>query len=232
MQIIRLPKQLPGELDLTALNQRLRAGEVRLDWSDVEPAVEQQTLSVLFAGLNLADHIEDIGATTIPESLMPAILIAFENATAESNGANYDISPPASATPQLWLPETETPTDEIEDGPIQEPADHPAYSRGVPSSSPAVGSPALEAPSPAALREELQSMVLRDLLGPAGGEDEELDEARVRERYLVGMLAPTKCRRFPRNWTNWHLLRMVPLKTSQPMPMSRKKSLLAPHPSA
>jgi hypothetical protein len=35
-------------------------------------------------------------------------------------------------------------------------------------------------------------MVTRDLLGPAGGPDEELDqrEDRVRERYLVGVLAP------------------------------------------
>jgi hypothetical protein len=35
-------------------------------------------------------------------------------------------------------------------------------------------------------------MVVRDLLGPAGGPEEELskDEDRVRERYLVGMLAP------------------------------------------
>jgi hypothetical protein len=35
-------------------------------------------------------------------------------------------------------------------------------------------------------------MVVKDLLGPAGGQEEELnkDEDRVRERYLVGMLAP------------------------------------------
>ena len=35
-------------------------------------------------------------------------------------------------------------------------------------------------------------MVVNDLLGPAGGPDEELDqrEDRVTGRYLVGMLAP------------------------------------------
>ena len=35
-------------------------------------------------------------------------------------------------------------------------------------------------------------MVVRDLLGPAGGDDEELDqrEDHVYQRYLIGMLAP------------------------------------------
>ena len=35
-------------------------------------------------------------------------------------------------------------------------------------------------------------MVLGDLLGPAGGEDEELTERTVRDRYLVGVLAPSR----------------------------------------
>lgn len=45
-------------------------------------------------------------------------------------------------------------------------------------------------PSPTTLREELQALVLNDLLGPAGGDEEEVDETRVSDRYLVGMLAP------------------------------------------
>lgn len=50
----------------------------------------------------------------------------------------------------------------------------------------------LTPPSPYDIRDELTDMVIRDLLGPAGGPDEELDqrEDRVRERYLVGTLAP------------------------------------------
>ena len=50
----------------------------------------------------------------------------------------------------------------------------------------------LAPPPPYAIRDELTEMVIKDLLGPAGGLDEELDqrEDRVRERYLVGMLAP------------------------------------------
>src|SRR5437764_128522 len=47
-------------------------------------------------------------------------------------------------------------------------------------------------PSPHQLRAELEAMVLGDLLGPAGGEDEELTERTVRDRYLVGVLAPSR----------------------------------------
>jgi hypothetical protein len=50
--------------------------------------------------------------------------------------------------------------------------------------------PILKVPPPAALRDELEEMVLRDLLGPAGGEEEEVGDFRVHDRYLVGILAP------------------------------------------
>ena len=50
----------------------------------------------------------------------------------------------------------------------------------------------LTPPSPGAIRDELTDMVVRDLLGPAGGPEEELSqfEDHVYGRYLVGMLAP------------------------------------------
>jgi hypothetical protein len=52
--------------------------------------------------------------------------------------------------------------------------------------------PRLPAIAPHSIRAELIDMVLNDLLGPAGGPVEELDqrEDRVTGRYLVGMLAP------------------------------------------
>lgn len=47
------------------------------------------------------------------------------------------------------------------------------------------------APTPAALRRELEQLVVGDLFGPAGGDEETLPgRTRVRDRYLVGMLAP------------------------------------------
>ncbi|MCW5853844.1 MAG: helicase, partial [Anaerolineae bacterium] len=45
-------------------------------------------------------------------------------------------------------------------------------------------------PSHAELRDELQRLVLADLLGPVGGPEEIVDERIVRDRYLIGMLAP------------------------------------------
>lgn len=48
------------------------------------------------------------------------------------------------------------------------------------------------APSQTQLRAELEKMVIGDLLGPSGGESEELTERSVRDRYLVGVLAPSR----------------------------------------
>ena len=45
-------------------------------------------------------------------------------------------------------------------------------------------------PSDLELRSRLIELVLNDLLGPAGGEREEIGERNVRDRYLVGVLAP------------------------------------------
>src|SRR5688572_8528303 len=42
------------------------------------------------------------------------------------------------------------------------------------------------------VRESLVDIVTKDLLGPAGGSIEEVDEDRVRDRYVVGQLAPRK----------------------------------------
>lgn len=58
------------------------------------------------------------------------------------------------------------------------------------TSDPSIDQP-LQVPSPAALRDELEQLVLLDLLGPAGGPGEEVNESSVRDRYLVGQLAPS-----------------------------------------
>ena len=50
----------------------------------------------------------------------------------------------------------------------------------------------LKVPTSSSIRDELESLVLTDLFGPAGGPEEELDEASVSDRYLVGMLASQK----------------------------------------
>lgn len=47
-------------------------------------------------------------------------------------------------------------------------------------------------PNHSEIRAELEAMVIGDLLGPAGGESEELTERTVRDRYIVGVLAPSR----------------------------------------
>jgi len=62
----------------------------------------------------------------------------------------------------------------------------------TPAAVPPIVAPALATATPSAIRDELTDMVVRDLLGPAGGPDEELSqyEDHAYSRYLVGMLAP------------------------------------------
>jgi hypothetical protein len=48
----------------------------------------------------------------------------------------------------------------------------------------------LETPTEAAIRDELQHLVLADLHGPLGGENEEFGNERPTDRYIVGRLAP------------------------------------------
>ena len=50
----------------------------------------------------------------------------------------------------------------------------------------------MQSPTATEIREELLQAVRLDLLGPAGGPEEEVDEARIRDRYLVGTLAPRR----------------------------------------
>ena len=56
-------------------------------------------------------------------------------------------------------------------------------------------------PSSRKIRGELEQMVLKDLIGPVGGPEEEIDEPSVRDRYLVGMLAPKRQKILPRSST-------------------------------
>ncbi|HMR67759.1 MAG TPA: helicase, partial [Anaerolineae bacterium] len=52
-------------------------------------------------------------------------------------------------------------------------------------------------PTPLELRAMLEAMVRADLLGPAGGPAEIVDERNVRDRYIVGRLAPRGQRLLP-----------------------------------
>ena len=63
---------------------------------------------------------------------------------------------------------------------------------GIKGSIPPGSTPQLPVPPADEIRGELQRLILKDLLGPADTDQEELAprESRVRERYLLGALAP------------------------------------------
>lgn len=48
--------------------------------------------------------------------------------------------------------------------------------------------PLIESPTPVQLRDELHTQVVRELVGPAGGPEEEVGQPRLRDRYLAGIL--------------------------------------------
>jgi len=53
--------------------------------------------------------------------------------------------------------------------------------------------------TPAALRDALEGLVIKGLLGPAGGPEEEVDEPRIHDRFLVGKLEPINELALPRD---------------------------------
>jgi hypothetical protein len=101
--------------------------------------------------------------------------------------------------PALWLPKPEPvthPEEDVKEDGEEEPLMIPKQNTTGPTQVMPTA-PILTAPTPARLRDMLEDMVLRDLLGPAGGEEEEIEEARVRDRYLIGMLAPNDLQTAP-----------------------------------
>lgn len=193
---ICLPSTFPDESELATINQRLLQHAVILDWSQVDTA-SQQHLRILLAGLDLVEYGDLLGLETIPEHLTAAIQQALSDGATHSTITDQHSASVSSAdsgsTPAIWHP-SPGPNENDQDEHQREP-DEPSVPRTQEiRERPAVARPTkpfLAAPSPSALRDELEKLVLLDLLGPAGGPEEEVNEGSVRDRYLVGMLAPS-----------------------------------------
>src|SRR5207253_9187354 len=85
VNIIKLPRVLPGELNLQAANLSLQSGEATLDWSQVEEAPEN-FVAVLLADLDLVDHSEILGINTVPDNLSEVVLQVL---TIQDNKAHH-----------------------------------------------------------------------------------------------------------------------------------------------
>jgi len=185
VNIIHLPPVLPRELDLADINLQLHLGEATLDWSQVQE-VSEKHLAVLLADLDLVEHSDVLGIDTIPDHLSNIVLHTLSEQQNTPHLAHHQHTPPAhdDTSPFVWTPEANI------DQPIAAPQDETPpqpLAKQILKDSPRT---ILQPLSPSAMRDELERLVLLDLLGPAGGPAEELDEGSVRDRYLVGMLAP------------------------------------------
>lgn len=183
-----LPSQLPGRLDLADLNARLKAGTVVLDWSDVEEA-PGEALQTLLADLELDTHADRIGVDSVPDALAQTLGDLLEANTARlhppepKKPKRKKKAKAKKGKPATWtapkgddgsVASTETVTNDGDDADPPEP----------------VAPPLLSTRTPVEIRAALEEKVLRDLLGPAEGPEEEVAENKVSDRYLVGTLAP------------------------------------------
>lgn len=191
MNIITLPQVLPDTLDLPTINRALQNGDTALDWSNVQQA-PASAISALLSNLDLVEHGDSIGIATVPDHLAAAVLRVLSHPSHRPH--RHDQHSPvqlANEAPALIAAEAQVDADQ------QHTLIPPASITEQELSQQSIIQPTLEPPrqflpplSPSALRDELQKLVLQDLLGPAGGPEEVLDEAHVYDRYLVGMLAP------------------------------------------
>ena len=199
MTVIQLPAQLPGVLNLSAVNQQLRVHAVQLDWSAVVNP-EGPQLAQLLAGLDLSDHSDSLGLDTIlSDKLGNAVMAYFDQAEEPPRPPQKKVAANSLLSPEVWqqqglfgsdplqLPlsetasETVSKTDKVTDLDFYEAA--PAAE--IPDRT-------LQSFTPYQIRQELEARVVKDLLGPAEGPQEEIDDGRVSDRYLVGLLAPKK----------------------------------------
>ncbi len=186
METIRLPRRIEDEATCADLNRRVREGSLALDFQEVETA-DDGALVALFGGITLAAVPDGLDLDGIPASLQDRVeLILRANEVAPTKKQTKKKASKASpAAGAVW----------------RSPSDAPPASVRRPSSGPPrrISAPALlaaEIPSAEKIRAEVEEKVLAELLGPAEGEHEEIDDRRLRprDRYLLGLLAPGRTR--------------------------------------
>ena len=193
MTLIKLPATLPGILNLSAVNQQLRGGDAQLDWSDVV-AVEGAQLNKLLVGLDLSDDSDCLGLDTIcSDELNEAIAAYFEQADPPPTPPKRKIVlPNDTLSPEVWQQE-----DFAEPVPPQTVTSKDQDLDLFPEEVKEIPDRVLQTFTPYQIRQQLEEKIIKDLLGPVGGPQEEIDEGRVSDRYLVGLLAPQRRDRQP-----------------------------------
>ena len=220
MKIIKLPPILPGGLDLTEINQQLQAGKAQLDWSEVvsaQPKYLEILLAGLDLSDN-AEVLGIDGA--IADNVMDEIIRFDKTSQAKKPKSRSKKQPKSTSNPQVWEQSSfletnyvaaETLNQGTRDSLVTEQftikpelkiatEEERSDSSSVPTITPVEttnsnqsndnNTKILNEATTYQIRAELEAAILKDLLGPVGGADEEIEERSVTDRYLVGLLAP------------------------------------------
>lgn len=202
MEKVDLPAVLDDEALAARWNAGLRAREVQLDWSGVE-RVEPGALKALLAGLSQDGDSEVLGSSTLAGKETLAMLVAgtLETSPGDDAAANRPDRPRVAGKPKTWTAppskrEAERSPSAAEPSPKAPTA---GTRRAAPETDPGwhpagrvlTGTTAVDA------RNGLHRLIEWDLLGPAGGENELVEEDSIVDRYLVGSLATPKERLAP-----------------------------------
>ncbi len=183
-EIVKLPVDLNDYPDPTHVNERLKTGAAELDWTRVRDAPASALLPLL-SGLDLSRDADALGLESIPEELEDAVVQVLENGARDETRTKAQTSS-VSGAPEVW----EADRQPVEGAVGEEHAAETLTERaddGVDSTE-----PLLAPPSQHQIRDELERLIVADLLGPAGGPEEEVAERQVSERYATGMLAPRR----------------------------------------
>ncbi|MCC6808071.1 MAG: helicase [Deltaproteobacteria bacterium] len=163
----------PTAAELKKMNAELRAGTLTLDWTEV--CEVDADIAALFAGVPLDD--EALGLGTMRDEV--AEVVAAQTAKKKPAKKNKKTAKRAPKADEIEV------VDVVEDSrEALDAAEYPPPPANPPP--PRV----LAAPPSRQLRAELHTLVAGELVGPAGGPEEEIDEQRVSERYILGALAP------------------------------------------
>ncbi len=223
MKTIKLPTVLPGELNLAEINQLLQERTVQLDWSGVG-SVPDKHLAVLLAGLNLSDDADILGIDGEISDTIAGEIAKFFSKSSKKQSKDKKIDESDDISPQVWFSSSqETVLDNLDNKKVSTESlnnsssieesentksDNNSNSELINTdnidntsnisdiSTSILTTTILKPPSFYEIRAELEKMVLDDLVGPAGGENEQIDELRVSDRYLVGLLAPLYRKQF------------------------------------
>jgi len=188
MKVIKLPTVFSSDLDLQAINQELQAHTAQLDWSAVT-SVPESVLALLLAGLDISDHGDVLGIDgAISDTVIDQIL-AFTQSRSQPELTTREPQPSQPLSqPDPWT----APSPDLT---VDPPEQSPVYDLEPLEDTPEASASSetyrvFRSATPVEIRRQLEERIIKDLHGPAHGLEEEVDEAHVTDRYLVGVLAP------------------------------------------